>query len=168
MITQHEEKLAGCRRETVRIPCGNGVVDGDLEIPSKARAIVLFVHGRGSNRFSHCNQLVARILRESGIGTLFFDSLTPFEQTEDEVTSRLRFDIEPLTHRLVDVTHWLMRHVPQYSIGYFCSSTGLAAALLAAAELGKSVNAIVSRRGRPDLAADALPHVLAPTLLIIG
>jgi len=30
------------------------------------------------------------------------------------------------------------------------------------------VQAVVSRGGRPDLAGDALPHVKAPTLLIVG
>jgi pimeloyl-ACP methyl ester carboxylesterase len=53
-------------------------------------------------------------------------------------------------------------------IGYFGSSTGGAAALVAAAELPHNIAAIVSRGGRPDLAGDALPKVQAPTLLIVG
>ena len=53
-------------------------------------------------------------------------------------------------------------------VGYIGSSTGGGAALVAAAELPQDVGAVVSRGGRPDLAADALPKVQAPTLLIVG
>ena len=42
------------------------------------------------------------------------------------------------------------------------------AALRAAAALGSTVGAVVSRGGRPDLAGDALVYVKAPTLLIVG
>jgi pimeloyl-ACP methyl ester carboxylesterase len=53
-------------------------------------------------------------------------------------------------------------------MGYFGASTGGAAALVAAAELGDRIKAVVSRGGRPDLAGSALPLVTAPTLLIVG
>src|SRR5437588_336911 len=42
------------------------------------------------------------------------------------------------------------------------------AALVAAGVPRSPIRAIVSRGGRPDLAGDALPHVTAPTLLIVG
>ena len=53
-------------------------------------------------------------------------------------------------------------------IGYFGSSTGAGAALVAAAEVGQRIDAVVSRGGRPDLAGNALPRVQSPTLLIVG
>jgi pimeloyl-ACP methyl ester carboxylesterase len=40
--------------------------------------------------------------------------------------------------------------------------------LVAAAELGGRIGAVVSRGGRPDLAAAALDRVTSPTLLIVG
>jgi putative phosphoribosyl transferase len=168
MITQLAKKSSGQRREEVHIPCGNVTLEGDLEIPPRAPGLVLFAHGSGSSRHSPRNRFVARIIREAGIGTLLFDLLTAGEETEDNVTAQLRFDIGMLADRLVKVTHWTRHHMPQYGIGYFGSSTGGGAALVAAAELGGRIGAVVSRGGRPDLAGDALPRVLAPTLLIVG
>jgi len=45
--------------------------------------------------------------------------------------------------------------------GYFGASTGGAAALWAAAELGSEISAVVSRGGRPDLAMPRLKDVIA-------
>jgi len=142
----------------------------DLIIPQRAAGVVLFAHGSGSSRHSPRNQFVARTIRESGTGTLLFDLLTGEEEIEDNITARLRFDIGLLARRLVEVTHWLTRRpeTQRYGVGYFGSSTGGGAALVAAAELGKSIGAVVSRGGRPDLAGDALPRVQSPTLLIVG
>ena len=53
-------------------------------------------------------------------------------------------------------------------IGLFGASTGGGAALVAAAQKPDDIHAVVSRGGRPDLADAALPHVQAPTLLIVG
>ena len=53
-------------------------------------------------------------------------------------------------------------------IGLFGASTGAAAALVAAAARPDDVGAVVSRGGRPDLAAPVLARVRAPTLLIVG
>jgi putative phosphoribosyl transferase len=82
------------------------------------------------------------------------------------------FDIELLGHRVVEVTEWLAglhdRAITDLPTAYFGASTGAAAALVAAAELGDRVKAVVSRGGRPDLAGPALPRVTAPTLLLVG
>jgi pimeloyl-ACP methyl ester carboxylesterase len=112
-------------------------------------------------------------LRAAGSGTLLFDLLTPDEESEDRLTAHLRFNIGFLAKRLAAATHWIKSELdslqlPTLPIGYFGSSTGGAAALVAAAELGSTVRAIVSRGGRPDLAGDALPLVEAATLLIVG
>ncbi len=68
------------------------------------------------------------------------------------------------------MTNWLQdRPGPENEwIGYFGASTGAAAALRAATAPGVEVRAVVSRGGRPDLAADDLPNVRTPTLLIVG
>jgi dienelactone hydrolase len=86
------------------------------------------------------------------------------------VTAHLRFDIDLLANRLVDVTNWLLINpvTENFNIGYFGASTGAAAALIAARENYNVVKAVVSRGGRPDLAEKALPYVKAPTLLIVG
>jgi pimeloyl-ACP methyl ester carboxylesterase len=155
---------------TAEIPIGSVMLTGDLLIPRDAMGLVLFAHGSGSSRNSPRNQAVAHILRRAGIGTLLFDLLTPGEEDEEAHTARLRFNIRFLAERLAEATRWVMSHkqAQHLPIGYFGASTGGAAALVAAAELGTDVKAIVSRGGRPDLAGEALPLVKAPTLLIVG
>jgi len=154
----------------VSIPCGEVTLEGELAIPSGSNGVVVFAHGSGSSRHSPRNQYVARVIRESGNGTLLFDLLTRREEMEDQVTGHLRFDIGLLAGRLVEVTRWLVAQpaARELGIGYFGSSTGGGAALVAAAEVGPRIGAVVSRGGRPDLAGAALPHVESPTLLIVG
>jgi putative phosphoribosyl transferase len=154
----------------VQIPAGRAVLSGSLTIPENAVALVLFAHGSGSSRHSPRNQFVARTLKRAGLGTLLFDLLTPEEEALDIYTREHRFNIVLLAERLVQATNWARQQdqTRDLRIGYFGSSTGGAAALVAAAELSQDVAAIVSRGGRPDLAGDALPKVQAPTLLIVG
>jgi dienelactone hydrolase len=154
----------------VRIPIGSVTLDGDLDIPEGARAVVLFAHGSGSSRHSPRNRYVARVLRDAGLATLLMDLLTGDEEAADLETGLLRFDIGLLAERVIGATDWLGRapETADFPIGYFGASTGAAAALVAAAERPEKVGAIVSRGGRPDLAGDALPRVRAPTLLIVG
>lgn len=143
---------------------------GFLEVPTPAQGIVLFAHGSGSGRKSPRNQFVARRLREAGMATLLMDLLTPQEEALDLRTAHLRFDIVFLAERLLAATDWVLRReaVRDLPLGYFGASTGAGAALLAAAELGEQVRAVVSRGGRPDLAGAALHRVSAPTLLVVG
>jgi putative phosphoribosyl transferase len=152
--------------------CLSGPVslDGDLAVPAGAVGIVLFAHGSGSSRRSPRNQFVARAIREAGIATLLFDLLTSPEEAEDDVTGRLRFDIGLLAGRLVEASRWIANQPATRSLGlgYFGASTGGAAALVAAAEIGPAIDAVVSRGGRPDLAGDALEQVQSATLLIVG
>ena len=142
----------------------------NLAIPSEAVGLVVFAHGSGSSRHSPRNQYVARVLREAGLGTLLFDLLTAEEERAEAHTRHLRFNIPFLAERLVGVTRWALEHTDsrELSAGYFGSSTGAAAALVAAAELGEVISTVVSRGGRPDLAGDALERVTASTLLIVG
>lgn len=139
-------------------------------LPENAAGIVLFAHGSGSSRYSPRNQQVAEVIRAAGIGTLLFDLLTLDEEDEDYVTAMLRFNIGLLAKRLIGVTRWVQKHSETcgLQIGYFGASTGGAAALMAAAELGEDIAAVVSRGGRPDLAGNFLPLVRSPTLLIVG
>jgi len=132
--------------------------------------VVLFAHGSGSSRHSPRNQYVARVLRQAGLGTLLIDLLTADEESVDQYTRHLRFDIELLALRLIGTTDWLRQHplTDELPIGYFGASTGAGAALLAAADRPDVVRAVVSRGGRPDLAGPALLRVHAPTLLIVG
>ena len=131
---------------------------------------MLFAHGTGSSRHSPRNQYVARVIRQGGLGTLLFDLLTSGEEQAEASTGRLRFNIPLLAGRLIEVTRWALGEAAGVPLnaGYFGSSTGAAAALMAAADLGETIGAVVSRGGRPDLAAGALERVTAPTLLIVG
>src|SRR5712671_6297829 len=154
----------------IRIPAGRAVLLGNLTIPENGVALVLFAHGSGSSRHSPRNQFVARTLNDAGLGTLLFDLLTPDEETIDARTAELRFNIGLLAERLVHATKWAKQQEQTRDLctGYFGSSTGGGAALVAAAEIPEDVGVVVSRGGRPDLADEALPKVQAPTLLIVG
>ena len=155
----------------VRIPAGKAGLHGDLCLPQEASGIVLFAHGSGSGRHSARNRRVAQHLQRNGIATLLFDLLTAEEDQRDVHTREHRFDIALLTRRMQDATAWVHSRddLRGLSIGYFGASTGSAAALIAAARLGRKVSAVVSRGGRPDLAGPAaLAEVKAPTLLIVG
>lgn len=145
----------------------NGIqLPGLLRLLEKTQGLVIFAHGSGSSRLSPRNQLVADSLNKKGISTLLFDLLT-----EEEMLDRRNvFDIELLARRLKIATAW-SQNQPALSplpIGYFGASTGAAAALVAAADFGKQISAVVSRGGRPDLAIPSLAKVTAPTLLLVG
>lgn len=154
----------------VHVPAGAATLDGSLVVPARAIGVVLFAHGSGSSRHSTRNQFVARRLQESGLATLLIDLLTPQEETVDAVTRHVRFDIQLLATRLNAAIGWLGERpdTSDLRVGLFGASTGGGAALVAAARDPDRVGAVVSRGGRPDLAADALPLVRAPTLLIVG
>jgi putative phosphoribosyl transferase len=162
---ESNQRPAGRQRE-IEVPAGAVRLPGTLRLSSDPRGIVLYAHGSGSGRFSPRNQYVARVLEEAGFATLLLDLLT-----EPEAADRAYvFDIPLLADRLRAATAWVVadpdtRDLP---IGYFGASTGAGAALVAAAEEGARIGAVVSRGGRPDLAHDALPRVASPTLLIVG
>jgi pimeloyl-ACP methyl ester carboxylesterase len=154
----------------VEVLAGGVRLGGTLAVPDGAQGLVIFAHGSGSSRFSPRNRYVAYTLRTAGVGTLLFDLLTEYEEAKDDETAALRFDIDFLARRLGAVTDSVFTH-PELSrlrVGYFGSSTGAAAALVAAAERPEAIGAVVSRGGRVDLAGGALQRVLAPTLLIVG
>ncbi len=159
------------RDETpVNVRAGEVTLQGDLAIPRDAEGIVLFAHGSGSSRFSSRNRYVAGVLQDGGLATLLIDLLTPDEEEVDLRTRHLRFDIGLLADRLAASAEWLSRNrdTAGLPIGLFGASTGGGAALVAAARRPDLIGAVVSRGGRPDLAGPALPHVKAPTLLLVG
>jgi putative phosphoribosyl transferase len=153
--------------QLVQIPVNHVFIEGLLELPAKPSGLVLFAHGSGSSRHSPRNNFVARVLHESGMGTLLMDLLTPAEDLDYQV----RFDIDLLTQRLLLATQWAKQQPQTLSLplGYFGASTGAAAALRAAAAIGNTIQAVVSRGGRPDLAGlHDLVRVRTPTLLLVG
>lgn len=156
--------------EPLTMVVGDVELAGDLTLPAGATGLVVFAHGSGSSRFSSRNRHVASVLAEAGLGTLLMDLLTADEEIEDERTGRLRFDIPRLAQRVVQTIDWLAEEnrLSGVRFGCFGASTGAAAALIAAAERPTLVHAVVSRGGRPDLAAGYLGAVRAPTLLIVG
>ena len=154
----------------VRVSAGPVTLEGNLVLPAGAQGVVLFAHGSGSSRFSPRNRYVARELQQGGLGTLLIDLLTEEEERIDLRTREIRFDIPLLADRLVGAVDWLKENAEtrDLSIGLFGSSTGAAAALMAAPRRPDAIGAIVSRGGRPDLAGAALKQAQAPTLLIVG
>ncbi len=151
----------------IRLP--NGAM-ASLGMPERPIGLVVFAHGSGSSRWSPRNRRVAATLRAGGLATLLVDLLTSEEEALDAATGALRFDIGLLADRIRAVTEWLIVQPATRSLhlGYFGSSTGAAAALVAAAEMPEIVSAVVSRGGRPDLAGPVLAEVRAPTLLVVG
>jgi putative phosphoribosyl transferase len=155
---------------TVSIPAGEYAIQGDLTLPASAQGVVIFAHGSGSSRHSPRNKYVAEVLNRGGLATLLIDLLTPEEELTDMRTAEYRFDIPLLADRLLAATDWAAKvpSIANMAVGYFGASTGAAAALVAAAKRPQRISAVVSRGGRPDLAADWLEKVAAPTLLIVG
>lgn len=154
----------------VEISTDSITLEGNLGIPEGAEGIAVFVHGSGSSRMSPRNQFVAGSLRRGGLATLLFDLLSKEEEKIDIHTRQLRFDIDLLTRRVLGAIQWIADNpdTKDLRIGYFGSSTGAAAALIASVELPGTVGAVVSRGGRPDLAMSVLARVKAPTLFIVG
>lgn len=159
-------ELTGSRSDSVQIELPSIQLEGILVIPKESKGVVVFTHGSGSGRLSPRNAFVAKALQEAGLGTLLVDLLS---EEEDQVYET-RFNIGLLAARVVEVTKWLMnkKETKGKLIGYFGASTGAAAALQAAANLGSDISAVVSRGGRPDLVFPFLSTVTAPTLLIVG
>jgi putative phosphoribosyl transferase len=154
------------RDEEVEVLAGANRLAGRLTVPVGVQGLVVFAHGSGSSRHSPRNRFVAGVLNEAGFGTLLFDLLTVSEEFDRSNV----FDVELLAERLREVTRWLKTQpeAENQRVGYFGASTGSAAALWAAAELDGEISAVVSRGGRPDLAAARLAEVRSPTLLIVG
>lgn len=162
----------------LKIP--NISLESVLSIPNERSGLVLFAHGSGSNRISYRNQIVAKKLNESGIGTLLFDLLTDEEQQSDSRTQKImckipglmlnKFNIHLLTERLLGVTDYVANNpdTKNLNIGYFGSSTGAAAALIAASK-NSDIKAIVTRSGRVDLVENIFVHdIIVPTMFIVG
>lgn len=158
----HDDRAGGIDRE-VTIPAGDADLEGHLTVPAGAIGVVVFAHGSGSSRHSPRNQGVAVALQRAHLGTLLFDLLTVAEARNRANV----FDLPLLARRLASAREWLATVVPNLPVGYFGASTGGGAALLAAAA-DPTVAAVVSRGGRPDLAAPRLGDVRAPTLLVVG
>jgi predicted phosphoribosyltransferase/predicted alpha/beta-hydrolase family hydrolase len=165
LLALSREAGAGSTRR-VEIRTAEVSLPGELSFPASPIGVVLFAHGSGSSRLSPRNAHIARRLNIAGFVTLLFDLLSPSEGAD---RSRV-FDIPLLAERLRLATGWL-RSQPGCAglpVGYFGASTGAAASLWAAAEHGSDIAAVVSRGGRPDLAAPRIADVVSPTLLVVG
>ncbi len=154
----------------VEVPVGDLRLAGELTVPEAARGLVLFAHGSGSSRHSPRNRFVGQALQSSGLGTVLFDLLTEDEERQEAYTRHLRFNVNLLAERLLRAADWLeeQEEAEGLRMGFFGSSTGAAAALMAAADANDRIGAVVSRGGRPDLASEHLRKVKAPTLLLVG
>lgn len=152
--------------EVIHVKIDHISLEGALEVPKDAKGIVLFAHGSGSSRHSVRNIFVAKALSKVGLGTLLIDLLSENEDT----VYQTRFNIELLSQRLIKIVRFLQKNesTKNLKIGLFGASTGAAAALEVAADLGSEIKACVSRGGRPDLAMNVLHRVTTPTLLIVG
>jgi len=158
------------RPEAVRVECGVALLDGDLEIPHEAQGLVVFAHGADSSRWSPRNRFVARALRQVRLATLLIDLQTEEETEANLLAARSQLDIGRDAERLVGTIDWIGRQEPTRGLplGLFGAGSGGAAALLAAVRRPSRIGALVARGALLDRAAEALPHVRVPTLLVVG
>lgn len=145
-------------------------LEAELTLPMRPRGLVLFAHGSGSTRHTYRNCDVAAHLQSAGFATFLFNLLTRSEEAQECIEPRLRDDVQLLAERLIAAARWLQGRpeTRELRVGLFGASTGATAAIIAAAELPETIDAVVSRGGRPDLTGDALRRTLAPTLLLVG
>jgi len=148
------------------VAVGNKRLEGILRLPADPIGLVIFAHGAGSSHLSPRNNRVAEALGQRRIATLLFDLLT-IEEAADRANV---FDIPLLSARMIEALGWAQDQpaLSALPIGLFGSSTGAAAALVAAARAPEQINSVVSRGGRPDMAGDELAQVRAPVLLVVG
>lgn len=168
MSAETNRLQAGDTSRIIRIPTGSVSLEGELAVPPKADGLVIFAHA--SAHKSQRNPELARLLRKTGLGTLLLELLTPEECAEEAQGANHSFNMGLLTQRLACAAHWVADEdeARNLRMGFFGSGTGAGGALVAAADLGKSIGAVVSRGGRPDLAGNALRRVKSPALLIAG
>lgn len=159
-----------CVQKSVTVIAEGMQLPGLLSLPQTPKGCILFAHGSGSSHHSPRNKMVAEFFFNAGFATLLFDLLTKEEEVIDNLTQELRFNIPFLAHRLLGASYWVEKESAANNLaqGFFGASTGAAAALNAAAEMGEKIKAVVSRGGRPDLAGQSIERVKAPTLLIVG
>ncbi len=156
--------------KNVMIPSGSTMLEGTLGIPENAIGIILIVQGTGSNRYSPRNRYLASELQQEGLATLMMDLLTPTEEAYDMRTGNLRYNVDLLTRRVIDVIDWIdeNEHAMHLSIGILGGGVGAAAAMIASVERPEIIKALVSKSGRTDLAGDIFSRIETPTLLIVG
>ena len=165
--------LAGARgavaRSRVTLAVGGVQLRGALAVPDAPRGLVLFAHGEGSNGRCPRHRSVARALERAGFATLRLDLLTRDEDTAEHSAMARASDVEALAARLADAAEAARARAPigSLAIGYFGAGAGAAGALTAAARRPATVRAVVSDAGRLDRVAAVLPHIVAPTLLIV-
>lgn len=158
-------------KHALHITVGDGVLlAADLSLPPHPTGVVLFAHDSGSGRFSPRKRQIAKVLNDAGLATVLADLLTPAEEAADARGGLHRLDVALLADRLGAVVEYLavLQSTGPLPLGLFGANTGASAALLAATRSSLQVRAVVSRGGRADLAGEALEHVQAPTLLIVG
>src|SRR5258705_13234455 len=91
---------------SVQVPAGQVTLEGNLNLPQQAVAVVLFAHGSGSGRRSPRNRHVADVLNEARLATLLIDLFTREEEEIDLFTAQLRFDIGLLGRRVFSRAEW--------------------------------------------------------------
>jgi putative phosphoribosyl transferase len=158
--------MESLNQNTVLIQVDGAVLVANLSVPENAKGLVIFSYSGGSGRLSPRNRHAAEMLNEAGMATLLADLLTK----DEDRYYQSRFDISLLTKRLVGITKWVLKQpsLKGFGVAYFGAGTGAASALRAAAQLPGDIMAVVLEGGRPDLAADAIKLVKAPTLLVVG
>ena len=154
----------------VEIPSGNQLIQAVLEIPPHAKAIIVFAHGKGSNKLSPRNRLVARILLQKGFAVLLPDLTILHEDDDSATAAHDQNQLRQSATRLTAIIDWLAANRKTHSlrVGLFGGRSGAAAVMMAAALKPEKVHAVISRGGRPDLADEFLEDVKAPTLMIAG
>jgi putative phosphoribosyl transferase len=155
---------------SVNVQIRGAELNGTLLVPPHAQMIVIFVQASGSCCQNPRNHYLAHCLHKFGLATLLVDLLTLPEQEVCSRAESLHCDFMTFSRRLIEVTDWLRRNpaTTHFQIGYFGIHEGSNIACLAAAAHPSIVDAIVVPSADLGVSELALPHIQAPTLLIIG
>lgn len=160
LLLRSRASWPGAHEEDVVVDAGPEALRGRFAVPhgpGRARGVVVFAHGAGSDEHSPRNRRVAAVVQEAGLATLLVGL--------GEDPSPM-----PVAVRLARAVAWVREHrdCRALPVGLFASSSGAAGALLLAARPSEAVRAVVCRGGRPDLVESVLPQVRAPVLLVVG
>ncbi len=150
----------------VQISLEGRTLEASLVVPEHPAGLIVFAHGRGGVRGDGRSWLVAAELQKAGLATLDFDLLTPAELAEPDY----KFSAAAPAARLAEIIRWAaeqpaLRTLPVALLGW---GTGTSAALVAAAQPGNPVRALVSCGGRPEFAGDSVGNITAPALFVVG
>jgi putative phosphoribosyl transferase len=151
-------------KKIIHVPLGTLAWEGDLYLPPNPKALVVFVHGTRSGRYSFRNNFIAQFLEKIGFASFVFDLTLPKEKHSQF------FNVPAFSARLLAITEELKNQasLSKLPVIFFGGSSGAAVAMVAAAKRPRLIHGFIARGGRLDLAAGIASKIPCPVLLLVG